>query len=268
MTNQTLSDDSWQTLGKSLAVEPAALKAVAAVEAAGSGFLKHQPTKPKILFEGHAFHRLTGGRFAAERPDLSYPKWDKTKYSGSLIGEWQRLEAACTLDRAAALQSASWGMFQIMGFNYGYCGCSDVEAFVALQHAGADKQMECFARFVARPPYLAALQTKDWESFARAYNGPQHAKNNYAPKMAAAYATFATAPRAGSKRKRAKTPLNEIQPQNHQPRTAPATGVFRGGTRAGTIVAGPAMQPSSRPAPTVATPPCRLGSMSAHGGAS
>ena len=80
MSTQTLTDDSWQTLGKSLAVEPAALKAVAAVEAAGSGFLKDHPTKPKILFEGHAFHRLTGGRFAADRPDLSYPKWDKTKY--------------------------------------------------------------------------------------------------------------------------------------------------------------------------------------------
>ena len=38
MSDQTLTDDSWQTLGKSLAVEPAALKAVAAVEAAGSGF--------------------------------------------------------------------------------------------------------------------------------------------------------------------------------------------------------------------------------------
>jgi hypothetical protein len=202
MSNQALSDDSWTTLGKSLAVEPAALKAVAAVEAAGSGFLKTDPTKPKILFEGHAFHRLTGGRFAADHPNLSYPKWDKTKYSGSLTGEWQRLDAACALDRAAALQAASWGMFQIMGFNYAYCGCPDVEAFVALQHAGADKQMECFARFVARPPYLAALQAKDWEAFAKAYNGPQHAKNNYAPKMAAAYATFAAAGRAGAKRRR------------------------------------------------------------------
>src|SRR5918993_786175 len=95
---------------------------------------------------------------AVQRPDLSYPKWDKSKYSGSLKGEWARLDAACSLDRAAALQAASWGMFQIMGFNYTYCGCPDVEAFVAVQHAGAAQQMECFARFVARPPYLAALQ--------------------------------------------------------------------------------------------------------------
>jgi hypothetical protein len=202
MSNQTPAEDSWNTLAKSLQVEAAALRAVATVEAAGAGFLPNDPTKPKILFEGHAFHRLTGGRFAAERPDLSYPKWDKTKYSGTLRGEWARLEAACGLDRPAALSSASWGMFQIMGFNYAYCGCSDVEGFVALQHAGAARQMECFARFVARPPYLAALQAKDWEAFAKAYNGPQHAKNKYAPKMAAAYAEFADGRRAGAKRTR------------------------------------------------------------------
>ncbi len=204
MSNQVSTGDAWTTLAKSLDVEAAVLKAVATVEAAGSGFLPNDPAKPKILFEGHAFHRLTGGRFAAQRPDLSYPKWDRTKYSGTLKGEWARLEAACGLERAAALQSASWGMFQIMGFNYAYCGCSDVEAFVALQHAGADPQMECFARFVARPPYLKALQAKDWVAFAAAYNGPQHAKNNYAPKMAAAYATLAAA-RAARKRKRAST---------------------------------------------------------------
>jgi N-acetylmuramidase-like protein/papain like protease len=200
MSNQPLSEDSWKSLARSLAVEAPVLRAVAAVEAAGSGFLPGDPTKPKVLFEGHAFHRLTGGRFAADRPDLSYPKWDKTKYSGSLVGEWKRLDEACALDRAAALQSASWGMFQIMGFNYSYCGCPDVEAFVALQRAGGDKQMECFARFVARPPYLAALQAKDWETFAKAYNGPAQAKNNYAQKMAAAYATLATAGRSGRKR--------------------------------------------------------------------
>jgi hypothetical protein len=205
MSNEALTDDSWRALAKSLAVDAAALRAVAAVEAQGSGFLPNDPTKPKILFEGHAFHRLTGGRFAAERPDLSYPKWDKKKYSGTLKGEWARLEAACNLDRAAALQSASWGMFQIMGFNYTYCGCPDVEAFVKLQHAGAGSQLECFARFVARPPYLEALKAKDWVTFAKAYNGPQHAKNNYAPKMAAAYSTFVAPARAARKRGRTRT---------------------------------------------------------------
>src|SRR5690606_11768377 len=105
---------------------------------------------------GHAFHKLTGGRYAAAYPNLSHPKWDRRQYSGSLAGEWKRLDQACLLDRAAALQSASWGMFQIMGFNYSYAGYLDVEAFVADQHAGAEEQARAFARFISRPPFLKA----------------------------------------------------------------------------------------------------------------
>jgi hypothetical protein len=205
-----LSDQAWTDLAKALDVEEAALKAVAAVETAGSGFVPGAPPRPKILFEGHAFHRLTGGRFAKREPNLSHPKWDRAQYSGSLAGEWKRLEAACQLDRPAALQAASWGMFQIMGFNYAYCGCPDVEAFVALQHQGADEQTACFARFISRPPYLPALRNRQWEKFAAAYNGPAHAKNQYADKMAAAYARFAPQPvadaRAGARRRAAKQP--------------------------------------------------------------
>ena len=75
-------------------------------------------------------------------------------------------------------------MFQIMGFNYTYCGCSRRRGVRRVAARGRGGQLECyaFARFVARPPYLEALQAKDWETFAKAYNGPQHAKNNYAPK--------------------------------------------------------------------------------------
>ncbi|RNF86414.1 N-acetylmuramidase domain-containing protein [Montanilutibacter psychrotolerans] len=190
--NRVISPQAWIDLAKSLEVEVATLQAVAKVESSGSGFLPAPSEKPKVLFEGHAFHRLTGGRFAASHPNLSYPKWDRKQYAGSLAGEWKRLDAACQLDRVAALQSASWGAFQIMGFNYAYCGFADVEAFVAAQHAGADQQVAAFACFVARPPYLEALRTKAWAKFAKAYNGPAYAKNRYDEKMAAAYTQFAT----------------------------------------------------------------------------
>src|SRR5688572_13883269 len=183
----TIDKQVWADLSQALEIEEATLRTVAEVEAAGSGFLPPPSEKPKILFEGHAFHRLTGGRFSMARPDLSYPKWDRKKYSGSLAGEWRRLEAACQLDRTAALQSASWGLFQIMGFNYPYCGSADVDAFVAAQHEGADQQLALFVKFVSRPPYLPALRGKKWAAFAKAYNGPAYAKNHYDTKLAAAY---------------------------------------------------------------------------------
>jgi hypothetical protein len=145
---RTIPDATWAPLAQSLDIEPAALRAVAAVESAGDGFLPAPSELPKILFEGHAFHRLTQGRFDAKHPTLSYPKWTKQFYSKTGAGEWDRLNAASALDRAAAQQSASWGMFQIMGFNYALCGYTDVEAFVAQNRAGAPQQLECFVRFI------------------------------------------------------------------------------------------------------------------------
>jgi len=186
-----IGDAVWRELATALEVEVAALHAIAEVESAGRGFLPSG--RPKILFEGHAFHRLTGGRFSAAHPDISYPKWDRSKYKGG-EAEWTRLDKACALDRNAALQSASWGLFQIMGFNHGYCGCADVEAFVAEESRSAECQLRHFARFIARPQFIGALgTTKNWAAFAKAYNGPGYAKNKYDTKLAAAYARWSKA---------------------------------------------------------------------------
>ena len=144
---------------------------MAAVEAAGTGFLPASRRGRRSCSKGtRSIASPAGG--TKQAPNLSHPKWDRSKYSGSLAGEWQRLEAACNLDRPAALQAASWGLFQIMGFNYAYCGCADVEAFVATQHAGADEQLACFARFISRPPYLPALRAKHWAEIRQGLQRP------------------------------------------------------------------------------------------------
>jgi hypothetical protein len=186
--DRTISSQAWAASAKVLGVDPVCLRAVAAVESSGTGFLPPPSDLPKVLFEGHIFHRQTHGRFDAIAPDLSYPQWDRSKYSGLLAGEWNRLNAAIALDRSAALQSASWGMFQIMGFNYTLCGFDDVEAFVDAHKNGAEAQLAAFARFIARPPFLSALRSRNWQAFAAAYNGPGYAKNRYDNKLAAAYA--------------------------------------------------------------------------------
>ena len=117
-----ISKKAWPALALRLGVDEPTLKAVAAVESNGSGFVPPDDEEPKVLFEGHAFHRLTQGRYTAAHPTLSHKTWTKKNYAGSLKKEWDRLGRARALDRDAANQSASWGAFQIMGFNYGLCG--------------------------------------------------------------------------------------------------------------------------------------------------
>lgn len=188
--NRQISESAWHALSLRLGITEATLKAIAEVESAGSGFMAPPDEEPKILFEGHAFHRLTNGRFSADHPDLSYAKWTKQFYAKTQKGEWERLRRARALDRDAANQSASWGAFQIMGFNYGLCGFPSVEAMVVAHRAGADQQLEAFAQFVGREPFLTALRKQDWAAFAARYNGPAYAKNRYDKRMADAYAKY------------------------------------------------------------------------------
>jgi hypothetical protein len=188
--NRIISPQAWKLIAKTLGVDEACLRAVASVESSGSGFMRSPSQLPKILFEGHVFHRRTKGRFGVSHPGLSYPRWDRTKYSGSVAGEWKRLDAASALDRVAALESASWGAFQVMGFNYAMCGFDDVDTFVAAHKESAEAQLAAFARFISRPKLLNALRSRNWNGFAAAYNGPGFAKNRYDTKLAIAYARF------------------------------------------------------------------------------
>lgn len=197
---QAAAENIWHDLAIRLQLNFAVIRAVAEVESAGSGFVSLDDPRPKVLFEGHYFHRLTTGKFDASHPKLSYPKWSKEKYAKTAAGEWQRLEAAMGLDREAALQAASWGTFQIMGANYGACGFNDINAFVQAQ-SDMEGQLDTFAKFVSRPPFIALLKEQNWEGFAEAYNGPAYASNRYAEKLAAAYAKYSA---SSAKRKVAR----------------------------------------------------------------
>src|ERR1700720_679179 len=99
---------------------PAAIWAVCDVESAGGGFLPDQ--RPKILYEAHIFGRLTDHQFDGTHPNISAPSWNRTLYGAPGAHQYDRLAEAIALDRGAALQSASWGMFQILGLNHRFVG--------------------------------------------------------------------------------------------------------------------------------------------------
>src|SRR5512140_3205056 len=135
-----------------LGATPEALWAVLSVETSGCGYL--QDRRPKILFERHYFHRLTGGKFDAVDPDISAPT--AGGYGPSGAHQYARLEAAIQLDRGAALQSASWGLGQIMGANHAAAGFDDVEKMVSAFVESEDQQLLGMSNFIAGSSLKAA----------------------------------------------------------------------------------------------------------------
>lgn len=185
-----ITEQAFADAAEDLDCDVAAIKAVAEVESAGGGFLSDG--RPKILFERHWFRRLTKGQFNSTNPNISGP-WDKNEYKGG-AGEYDRLDEALQLDREAALQSASWGKFQIMGFNYGTCGYSNVEDFVESMVESEDGHLEAFIGFVERNGLDKHLRSLNWNKFAFGYNGPKYRQNNYHIKMARAYEKYSSMP--------------------------------------------------------------------------
>ncbi|WP_379548310.1 N-acetylmuramidase domain-containing protein [Qipengyuania sp. DSG2-2] len=166
---------------RTLECDEAAIHAVIEIESKG-GF--DHARRPRILFERHYFHRLTGGRFDAEAPDISHRRWGGY---GRGSAQYSRLERAAELDREAALRSASWGAFQIMGDNYGACGFDQVEAFVAAMIEGEDQHLGAFVAFLQSQKLDRPLRNHDWARFARGYNGPAFRKHRYDERLAAAW---------------------------------------------------------------------------------
>lgn len=189
MTKPKITDDQIKQSAAKYGLEFETVKAVMKVESSGSGF--HSDGFPTILFEGHIFSRLTGGIYDLKYPDISYPKWTKKFYSGSQSGEQTRLSKAAKLNREAAMKSASFGLFQIMGFNYEKCGCKSIQEFINRMCASEQDQLELFLEFVENSGLIKALQTKNWALFAHSYNGPAYKQNRYDEKLAKAYESIA-----------------------------------------------------------------------------
>lgn len=181
-----LREADFARVAQRLGVDVAAIKAVAEVEASGDGFLPSG--KPKILFEAHVFARETGGRYNRSHPNLSSPHWNRSLYGAGGEHQWDRFEQAYRLNPEAAIKATSWGRFQIMGFNHRAAGHADVQAFVAAMRRSEGEHLDAFARFIESNPSMhRALRQHDWAAFARAYNGPGYAENQYDTKIAQAW---------------------------------------------------------------------------------
>lgn len=188
-----ISEKQFADSAKELNVEVAAIKAVAEVESSGDGFLADG--KPKILFEPHIFWKelpkkgIDPNLFMEENPDILYPKWKSGAY-GPVSKQHDRLQRASKINREAALLSASWGRFQIMGFNWKACGAASLQEFVNDMHESEDKQLHRFTKYIRSTFLDDELRNHDWAGFARSYNGPMYVKNKYDTKLRTAYLKY------------------------------------------------------------------------------
>lgn len=174
-----LSQAAFEGVVARLGVTREALWALLTVETRGFGFLADR--RPKILFERHVFHKRTKGRFDAQAPDLS-----SASRGGYLGGakEYGRLQRAIVLDRAAALESTSWGLAQVMGFNAASLHYMGAEDMVATFLDGEDAHLDAAARFIEENAALATAFAKaDWRKVAFYYNGSAYAEQGYHVKL-------------------------------------------------------------------------------------
>jgi len=187
-----VSERVFNKQAKKLGLGVNVLKAVAIVESMGHGFLDYTPIKPKILFEGHVFYRLLTKagydtvEIAKRYPTICFKAYTRSHYRGG-NEEFIRLKTAMTIDYDIALESASWGMFQIMGFNYALCGFKDVKTYVNSNYNGADNHFMNFCAFIKNRGLIKFLKDKDFSKFARYYNGVGYKSNKYDDKMRDAY---------------------------------------------------------------------------------
>ena len=168
-------------------IDAPALWAVLAVETSGTGFDNRQ--RPKILFERHVFSKRTNGKYDAAHPDIS------NKVAGGYgnpNAQYDRLQVALGLNRKAALESASWGIGQIMGFNAQAAGYPDAEQMVAAMVESESAQLMAMSNFLIANDLAKPLTQQDWTTFARKYNGPNFKINHYDERLRSYYAKFSS----------------------------------------------------------------------------
>ncbi|WP_295444204.1 N-acetylmuramidase family protein [uncultured Thiodictyon sp.] len=182
--SKLLEEHDFEAAAHLINCDVAAIKAVAEVESSGSGFL--EDGRAKILFEGHIFYKYTKGKYQTSHPDICYRSWTTKFYLGG-VKEYSRLEKAEALNKTAARMSASYGKFQIMGFNFSLCGYTSVDGFFTAMQTDEGLQLTAFIEYVKHVGLDKALRTHKWADFAKGYNGPEYWKNNYDKKMADAY---------------------------------------------------------------------------------
>lgn len=174
-------------------MDPAALLAIVEVESGGQALVEigGRPM-PLIMYEFHVFHRQLrpAARATAVSAGLAAPRWGQIPYPRPQRDRYALLSRAKLIDREAAYAACSWGVGQVLGENARWLGYESAEALAEEAISGVAGQVRLMLRYIERRGLRDALIRRDWSIFARGYNGPLHARHDYAGRMARAYARW------------------------------------------------------------------------------
>lgn len=163
-----LTADDLARAAATLKCDVPALEAVSRTEAPGGGFI--EDGRPALLYESHPFHVKTNGAYDATHPNISTPTWVHN-YGAAGAHQYDRLAEAIALNRDAALQSASWGKYQILGANFRDAGYDNVEAFVADMCDSEAYQLDAYVAWLQNTGLDDPLRRHDWPAFSLGQNG-------------------------------------------------------------------------------------------------
>ena len=181
---------------KELEVEVATIKAVVEVESGGTGFWNNGELV--ILFEPHKFYAALEKK--GKKPDkllegdpslkdILYKTWKTFPYPKPSL-RWAQIQKASTIDVEAAYDSASYGLFQILGQNAKSLGYKNSIEMVQEFKKGEPEQLKGFIRFVKANKLSKYLKNKDFAGFALRYNGKLYKVNKYDEKLQKAYEKY------------------------------------------------------------------------------
>lgn len=178
-----------------LRVSEAHVRAIMRVETGGKRSFGPEG-RPVILPEPHIFSRLTKRQFDASHPTISYRTWGKRPYPKTQAERYDMLVRMADLSFDNAFASASWGLFQIMGFHAKDLGYATPWEFARAMAKSEANHLDAFVRFIRvnrLDDELRACRPNDpksCEAFAAGYNGRGFRANRYHQKLAKALGEF------------------------------------------------------------------------------
>lgn len=171
-----ITNSEIELLASEFGVDYAVVKSIILTESSGSGFTE---LGIKIQFEPGVFKKL-------RRSQKPIGTWIRNGVERQKE-EWAAYESACLEDKYNAIMSTSWGMGQVMGFNFKAAGYSSPEEMVADFKLGELNQCRGMMNFckscgvidLAKLIPASKDRMKIWAKIARIYNGPGYGKNKY-----------------------------------------------------------------------------------------